>query len=238
MLDRARALPGEERPAAVDAVKWRAALPEDAWPRGFPLDGVVWRRDVFAVAERWRAGRAGARELLAATLMWLHAANPHGRRRALRTLGGDPSGARLETVLAAVRTEHPGAADLRASYVDFRRDCRLPLFEPDFATRLIYFAGYRRGAGGIQPLILDDAIAARLPEVAGITSPASRGSALEWIRYLAWAAERAAADGVEPDRVEMDLAAHGGRYGRAERDAGTPRRDRGPAPARGRHAKR
>lgn len=226
-LDRTRALPGEERPVAVDGGKWRSALPEDAWPREFPVHGAVWRQDVFAVAALWREGRADARQLLAATLMRQQGANPHGRRRALRTLAGDPSGARLEAVLERVRKDSPTPADLRAAYVAFRRDCRLPLFHPDFSTRLIYFAGYRRGSGGIQPLMLDDAIAALLP--AGITSPANRGSSHEWARYVAWAAQRAAADGVEPDRVEMDLSAGGARYGPVRR---------APVPARGRHAKR
>jgi hypothetical protein len=213
----------------VDAAKWRAALPEDAWPREFPVDGLVWRQDVFAVAERWRDNRATARQLLAATLMWYYGAAPHGRRRALRTLGGDPSGARIEAVLLDLRKERPTPADLRNSYIAFRTGCRLPYFDPDFATRLVYFAGYRRGAGGTQPLILDEEIALRLPASAGITNSASRGSSMEWFRYIAWAAVKAEADGVEPDRVEMDLSAGGGRYGRVRRE---------PAPVRGRHARR
>lgn len=212
----------------VDGGKWRSALPEDAWPRDFPVGGLVWRQDVFDVAERWRDERADARQLLAATLMWFHGPSPNGRRRALRTLSGDPSGARLEAVLESIRKPHPSPSDLRTSYVAFRTTCRLPLFDPDFSTRLIYFAGYRRGAGTPQPLILDDVIASRLPPAAGITSEATRGSSLEWARYIAWAAEKAARDGVEPDRVEMDLSAGGARYGRR----------REPVPPRGRHAKR
>lgn len=213
----------------VDAGKWRSALPEEAWPREFPLDGIVWRQDVFRVAARWREDRADARQLLAATLMWFHGPSASGRRRALRTLAGDPTGARLEAVLEPLRKERPTPADMRMSYVAFRTSCRLPLFDPDFSTRLIYFAGYRRGVGGTQPLILDDEIARRLPPHAGITSQASRGSSLEWARYIAWAGERAAKDGVEPDRVEMDLSAGGAHYGRMRRQN---------VPQRGRHARR
>src|SRR5688500_4719834 len=116
-LDRGRALPGEEHPILVDAGKWRSALPEDAWPREFPVDGIIWRQDVFGVAERWREGRAGARELLAATLMWFHGSHPHGRGRARSSLAGDRSGARLEAALEPIRTEHPSHSDLRMSYI-------------------------------------------------------------------------------------------------------------------------
>lgn len=213
----------------MDAGKWRSALPEEAWPRDFPLDGVVWRQDVFRVADLWREDRADAHQVLAATLMWFHGPSAGGRRRAVRTLSGDPTGARLDAVLEPLRKDRPTPADLRMSYVAFRTSCRLPHFDPDFSTRLIYFAGYRRGVGGTQPLILDDEIARRLPLQAGITSQASRGSSLEWSRYIAWAAERAARDDVEPDRVEMDLSAGGDRYGRLRRP---------PALQRGRHAKR
>jgi hypothetical protein len=66
-LDRSRALPGEPGPTLLDVGRWRAALPEEVWPRQFPSDGQLWRRDVFAVAYRWRDGHAGARELLAAS---------------------------------------------------------------------------------------------------------------------------------------------------------------------------
>ncbi len=95
---------------------------------------------------------------------------------------------------------------------------------------MLYFAGYRRGAGGVQPLMLDELIVRRLPRDAEVSSPASRGSSLEWVRYIAWAAAQAG-DEIEPDRVEMDLAAGGARYGEG-------RNALKEWEARGRHARR
>lgn len=229
-FDRSRALPGEDRPVPVPVVKWRSSLPDDAWPPGFPKSGQVWRLDVFDVAARWRGGRASARQLLAATLMWSYGEQSGGRRRAVRALAGDPSGELLEQALAPVRGDRPAMADLRAAYLALRTSARLPELDSDTCTHLLYFAGYRRGGTGVQPLILDEIIAKRLPRDSEVSSPASRGSSLEWVRYLAWAAAQAAED-EEPDRVEMDLAAGGARYGE-ERNALKNWE------ARGRHARR
>src|SRR5712664_1174080 len=38
-----------------------ANMPKDTWPEGLPETGVLWRRDVFAAADRWRAGRESVR---------------------------------------------------------------------------------------------------------------------------------------------------------------------------------
>ncbi|WP_019873278.1 hypothetical protein [Sporichthya polymorpha] len=228
--DRLRALPGEERPVALPAAKWRSALPDDAWPAGFPKNGQVWRQDVFDVALRWREDRASARQLLAAVLMWTDGEQASGRRRAGRALAGDPAGDRLEAALAGLRVERPGTAALRAAYLALRTTSRLPDLDADTCTRLLYFAGYRRGVGGVQPLMLDETIAGRLPKAAEISSAASRGSSLEWVRYIAWAAQQAADDAVEPDRVELDLTAGGLRYGEGR----VTRTDE----VRGRHARR
>jgi hypothetical protein len=227
-LDRARALPGERRAVEVDTGRWRPALPEDAWPRRFPEDGRVWRQDVFAVAQRWRDGRSTARQLTAAVLMWHYGSTSSGRRRTVRTLADDPSGARIEAVLHGLRGEQPTPGDLRGAYQAFRTGCHLHSFDPDTSTRLLYFAGYRRGIGGTQPLILSAEIARNIPRGVGVTSPANRGSSLEWARYIGWAAERARGE-VEADLIEMDLATGGERFGQAAQLR---------AQARGRHARR
>jgi hypothetical protein len=229
-LDRSRALPGEGRPVAVPGTKWRAALPDDAWPTGFPKSGHVWRQDVFDVTERWRAGRATARQLLAATLMWTYGEESVGRRRALRVLEADPGGELIESALAPLRGDRPTMLDLRTAYLALRTTARLPELDADTCTRLLYFAGYRRGGTGVRPLILDELIVRRIPRAAEVTSPASRGSSLEWVRYIAWAAAQAGSD-EEPDRVEMDLAAGGARYGEGRSALKS-------LEARGRHARR
>jgi|GEM_PF-6600001 len=208
---RSRALPGEGPPTRLDAGRWRAALPEDTWPSGFPVDGLVWRRDVFAVAERWQTGRAGSRQLLAATLMW-GASGKSARRRAARTLADDPYGARLDRALNPLRNERNSIVRLRDAYIALRTDCRLNGLDSDAATRLLYFAGYRRGALDVQPLILDSEIAGRIPAEAGVTSGANRGTSLEWVRWICWAAAQAG-EHCEPELVEMDLAGGGLRYG-------------------------
>jgi hypothetical protein len=120
--------------------------------------------------------------------------------------------------------------DLRGAYLALRTTARLPELDSDTCTRLLYFAGYRRGGSGVQPLMLDELIVRRLPRDAEVSSPASRGSSLEWVRYLVWAAAQAAED-TEPDRVEMDLAAGGARYGEG-------RNALKEWEARGRHARR
>lgn len=229
-VDRTRALPGEDRPVPIPVTKWRAALPRDAWPTGFPKSGHVWRQDVFDVADRWRDDRAITRQLLAATLMWTYGEASGGRRRAVRALAGDPSGALLGFALQGLAGDRPRVTDLRAAYLALRTTARLPELDADTCTRLLYFAGYRRGRGGIQPLILDDLIVARLPRDSEVSSPASRGSSLEWVRYIAWASAQVELD-EEPDRVEMDLAAGGARYGQGSSALKSWE-------ARGRHARR
>jgi hypothetical protein len=228
-VDRSRALPGEDRPPVVHAGKWRGSLPEDCWPRRFPTEGYVWRRDVFEVAAKWRADRATARHLLAAVLMWQSDGSPTARRHALRTLADDPTGARTEAALRVLRSDRIGPADLRSAYLAFRTDCRLAWFDGDSATALLYFAGYRRGVPDVQPLLINAEIAARIPASAGVSTSANRGSSLEWMRYLNWAAALVGND-VEPELVEMDLSAGGLRYGTAQTPpAFIPRQRRGSA---------
>src|SRR4051812_7781369 len=138
-IDRSRALPGEDRPVPVPVAKWRSALPDDAWPDGFPKSGHVWRQDVFAVAERWRDGRAGARQLLAATLMWSYGEQAVGRRRTVRALAADPAGELLEAALAPLRADRPSMTGLRSAYLALRTTSRLPELDSDTCTRLLYF---------------------------------------------------------------------------------------------------
>ncbi|MET8088569.1 hypothetical protein [Micromonospora sp. NPDC005220] len=201
-----RPLPGEQAPITVKLDRWRAGLPPDAWPDTFPLSGEVWRRDVFAVADAYRAGSATARQLLTAVLIWGYGPIGYGPWRAARTLGADPEGKRLAYALEEVSASAPDEEALRTAYRRLRDPdhARLPWLGPGLFTKVLYFAGYRRGVGGVQPLILDRVVASHLPVEAGVDRR-NDWSSEEWLAYLRWAAERARSEGVEPDAVEVAL---------------------------------
>ncbi|WP_141279806.1 8-oxoguanine DNA glycosylase OGG fold protein [Pseudonocardia hydrocarbonoxydans] len=203
------ALPGEPGPITVPLERFRPGIPADTWPAGLPDVGVLRRNDVFAVADAWRAGQSTARQLTLAVLLWGFGGTSYGPHRTRRILAADPEGLRLEAALAPLR-DRLDVDDLRAVYVSMRRGQPQHVrgLGPAFFTKLIYFAGYRRSAGGVQPLILDKRVASRLPADAG---PARRRDggwpSSEWVTYLRWAAEQAgrATFGDEPERVEMAL---------------------------------
>ncbi|WP_444950083.1 8-oxoguanine DNA glycosylase OGG fold protein [Micromonospora ureilytica] len=196
--------PGERAPVTVRVDRWRAGLPPDAWPDGLPPSGEIWRRDVFAVAEACRAGSAKPRQLLTAVLVWAYGPIGYGPWRATRSLDADPDGKRLAYALEEVSTPAPDEEALLTAYRRFRDPdhARLPWLGPGLSTKVLYFAGYRRGAGGVQPLILDRVVAGQLPAEAGV-GRRNGWSAEEWLAYLRWAAEQARVRGVEPDAVEM-----------------------------------
>ncbi|MET8349051.1 hypothetical protein [Micromonospora sp. NPDC005206] len=199
-----RPLPGEQAPITVNLDRWRAGLPPDAWPDDFPSSGEVWRRDIFAVADAYRAGSASAHQLLTAVLIWGYGPIGYGPWRAARSLGADPDGKRLAYALEEVSASAPDEDALRTAYRRFRdpNHARLPWLGPGLFTKVLYFVGYRRGVGGVQPLILDRVVASRLPSEAGVGRQAGWLSE-EWLAYLRWAAEQAQAQGIEPDEVEM-----------------------------------
>ncbi|MET8257121.1 hypothetical protein [Micromonospora sp. NPDC005205] len=200
-------LPGERAPVTVRVDRWRAGLPPDAWPEGFPATGEVWRRDVFAVAEAYRAGSASPRQLLTAVLAWAYGPIGYGPWRAARSLDADPEGKRLAYALEEVSTPAPDEEALRTAYRRFRdpAHARLPWLGPGLFTKVLYFVGYRRGVGGVQPLILDRVVAGQLPAEAGV-GRRNGWSSEEWLAYLRWAAGQARVRGVEPDAVEVAVA--------------------------------
>ncbi|MGK5738573.1 hypothetical protein [Micromonospora sp. URMC 103] len=228
------ALPREPAPVTVRIDRWLTVLPPDAWPVGFPKTGAVWRRDVFAVADAWRAGEASPRQLLSAVLMWGYGPIGYGPWRAARSLEADPEGKRVAYALADLRVPELDEDVLRTAYRRLRdpKESRLPRLGPAMVTKLLYFAGYRRGgapgsaagavaagtvaaaaavapgaavAGHLQPLILDSVVARRLPAEAGVRRESGWVSE-EWLAYLRWAADQAHRRGVEPDEVEMAVA--------------------------------
>jgi hypothetical protein len=200
-------VPGEAAPITINVGRWREALPPDAWPPDFPMTGDVWRRDVFAVADAYRAGTASARQLLTAVLAWGYGPIGYGPWRANKSLDGDPDGKRLAYALEETVVAAPDEEALWTAYRRFRdpRHARLPWLGPGFFTKILYFVGYRRGVGGVQPLILDRLVAGRLPSEAGV-SRRSGWLAEEWFAYLRWAAEQAQSRGIEAEAVEMALS--------------------------------
>ncbi|WFF03124.1 hypothetical protein [Micromonospora sp. WMMD964] len=192
----------EQHPVNVKVDRWRAGLPPDAWPDMLPASGEIRRRDVFAVADAYRAGSASSRQLLTAVLAWAYGPIGYGPWRAARSLDADPDGKRLAYALE----EAPDEARLRSVYHRFldRDQARLPWLGPGLFTKVLYFAGYRWGVGGVQPLILDRVVASGLPAEAGVVRR-NGWSSEEWLAYLRWAAEQAQVRGVEPDAVEMAL---------------------------------
>ncbi|WFE50079.1 hypothetical protein [Micromonospora sp. WMMD1155] len=192
----------EHHPVTVRVDRWRAGLPPDAWPDLLPASGEIRRRDVFAVADAHQAGEASPRQLLTAVLAWAYGPIGYGPWRATRSLDADPDGKRLAYALE----EAPDEARLRSAYHRFldRDQARLPWLGPGLFTKVLYFAGYRRGVGGVQPLILDRVVAGGLPAEAGVVRR-NGWSSEEWLAYLRWAAEQAQVRGVEPDAVELAL---------------------------------
>ncbi|WP_422738499.1 hypothetical protein ACN263_04185 [Micromonospora sp. WMMD729] len=204
-----RPLPGEQAPITVQLDRWRAGLPPDAWPDSLPASGEIWRQDVFAVADAYRTGSASPRQLLTAVLVWGYGPIGYGPWRAARSLEADLDGKRLAYALEEVSASAPDEAALGTAYRRFRdpTHARLPWLGPGLFTKVLYFAGYRRGVGGVQPLILDRVVAGRLPAEAGVTRR-NGWSPDEWLAYLRWAAEQAQRRGVEPDAVELALVHH------------------------------
>lgn len=197
-------LPGEQRAITVDRQRWVDYLPGDCWPSSFAEMGQVTRGDVFKVADQWCAGDVSSRVFTAAVLAWGYGTTGYGRWRTGRTLAADPDGTRLESKLEPLRAEKISGEALQSVYSAFLAKPRLPWLGPAFFTKLIYFAGYRRGVGGIQPLILDRVVAGRIPADAGVRPRAWLWSCAEWTGYLKWAANQTTG---EPDEVEMALFA-------------------------------
>lgn len=208
------ALTGEPFHISYNEKYRTTAEPLGAWPSGWPdqllAPGQVWRADVLALSARWQRDEIPTRELLTAVLMWGHGRNGYGPWRTAKSLAASDLDTRLQH-LDALRAPEPGDDALTETYRAFNNPkiARLPLMRAPFFTKLLYFAGYRRGAGGVQPLILDSVVANALPLEVDIRRPVGRNSppwtSAEWLIYLRWAA--AQPDGEEPDTVETRLFA-------------------------------
>ncbi|UOZ05745.1 hypothetical protein [Amycolatopsis sp. WQ 127309] len=202
------ALSGKPKAITVDPSRWAARLPSGAWPDEFALSGQVWRADVFALAQRWRSGEVASVQFAAGVLAWGYGIRGYGPHRTNKILRHEQAADHLDTALAGLRADLVPLATLLDCYEQLRTTAKLKGLGPAFFTKILYFAGYRRGHGGPQPLILDSVVAAQLPPEAGAARRFSHGwSTGTWRDYLLWAAEQAGRTeyGGEPDRVEMAL---------------------------------
>lgn len=195
-------LPREAHAITVREKAWRSSMPSDAWLDGFAVGDAVTRTDVFDIAAKWRSGEVTSRSFTTCVLSWGYGTTGYGRWRTRRTLGGSPDGSRLQTLLQPLATDRVTLETLGDVYSAFFERPRLPWLGPAFFTKLIYFAGYRRGGGGVQPLILDRVVASRLPFDLGVRSTTWQWTRDEWLKYIKWASTRGYP---EPDEVEMTL---------------------------------
>jgi hypothetical protein len=217
-----RALPGEGSVTGIDVHRWRCKVPDGMWPVGFAESGIVLRADVFDVAERWRSGEVPVTQFVVAAFVWGHGNRGYGPYRTRRVMDQDREGVGLDAVLAQLRTDVVPVEALTDAYERFRSTSKLGWLGPAFFTKLLYFAGYRRGRGGLQPLILDRIVASRLPPDAGPASRFTTGwTTATWARYLHWAADQARRSEYhdEAELVEIGLFANSWAPGR-HHDAG------------------
>ncbi|RSD14229.1 8-oxoguanine DNA glycosylase OGG fold protein [Amycolatopsis eburnea] len=202
-------LPGEGRPISVDPARWAERLPPGTWPPDFALTGEVRRTEVFSLADRWRAEDVSTVQFTAGVLAWGHGIRGYGPHRTTRVLAQPDAAGRLETALGPLRADVTPDVVLDC-YERFGTTAKVPGLGAAFFSKLLYFAGYRRGEGGVQPLILDQVVARRLPEDAGPARKYTTGWwTSTWSDYLHWAAAQARRPeyGNEPDRVEIALFA-------------------------------
>jgi hypothetical protein len=140
--------------------------------------------------------------------VWGHGSNGYGPRRTEWTLDTHDLDARLARALDPLREELLDLDVILSSYKALRAPeaSRLRWFRASFFTKLLYFAGYRRGVGGVQPLILDSVVASRL-DLPGVTKPRRHfypnWRSEEWRIYIEWAARQTA--GGEPENIEIEL---------------------------------
>jgi hypothetical protein len=168
----------------------------------------VWRQDVFAIANGWCEGTVSTVRFVTAVLAWGNGIRGYGPYRTGAVLTQSGASDRLESALAGLRHDAPSVETVVEAYEQFMTTDKVPTLGPAFFTKILYFAGYRRGRGGVQPLILDSVVAARLPPEAG---PAHKFTSdwwsSTWRDYLFWAATQAGRPEFagEPDAVEMAL---------------------------------
>ena len=194
----------QQPPVPVDREAWTAAFGELVPPLGAD---VISRAEVFAVAGSWRCDTASSLTLLIATCMWRFGTAGNGVSRVAKMID-DRTAAEGHLQDALSRIAAGSEMELRDAYRSFKHRNHLPQLGPAIWTSLLYYAGYRRGVGGIQPLILDSRIAQHFNrQVKDVKDhiPTSMPTDDQWLAWLRWAADRAGSDG-EPEDCEYRMS--------------------------------
>jgi len=216
--DRVDVVLGE--PVPYNPERWLAHLPHasqwpdeleqhvaDTWP-------CIDRERVLAVGRR-AIDPSGALHTYVAAGVWGTGTNARGVVRRCRPLeeasvDGDALGNRLA---AAVEILLDDAGGPIAAYDALHEDGRprIPYLGPSFGTKVLYFSGFDRVTGQLQPLILDRFVATALNHLCDIGWPTTGGgwSTDQYAAYLRLAHAWADAWGCRPDVVERVLTAIG-----------------------------
>jgi len=194
-----------------DPTRWQRLLPvADMWPGELDACPVVgrWpsvsRATVLSVGERAHEP-VGAVQTYVAAAVWGNGTDPRGVHRRVRVLAASASEVAdsLASAVRTLRSEGPEAAYERLH----GHGNLVNHLGPSFGTKVLYFAGYGRVAGGRQPLILDQFVVLALNRLVGSTLPTKQGgwTALQYMTYLDIAHKWAVDWGSAPDVVERVL---------------------------------
>ncbi len=198
---------GLQGPIRFSSARWRVAS-QPWWPEDAPHDDLIERADLFRTAADWRRGSRRVTDLFVLTMAWGYGNVGYGRYRTRRMLATPKVAERLETALAPLRSPALATPDQLADVyrsLSWGGSSRIRGLGPAFFTKLLYFAGHRHGEVGLQPLILDRRVARALAAAGGPALASWGWTAEQWLSYLTWAYERAAALGVPADVVEYRL---------------------------------
>jgi hypothetical protein len=196
---------------------WRQALPPGLWPPELDSLGErdsSWSRldraDVFSIG-RPAAAPDGATHTYIAASVWGTGTRALGVSRRTRPFTGDANGTVGQRLADAVRALlDPGGGPVKAyDLLHGSGEYRVEHIGPSFGTKTMYFAGFGKVPGQLQPLILDRNVARALNLLCGTEWPMHRWATWQYRAYLELAHDWAQTWGALPDVVERVLFAVG-----------------------------
>lgn len=189
-------------PIGFITTTWRGKV-GPAWPE-IADTGQLTREDIFRLSDAQRQGSVTTEQLLAAVGIWGYGKGGRGGYRVQHWLAAENLINKLDTAIDLARSGNSGGAYrcLQPRALD-----HIDGLGPAFFTKLFYFAAYKRGENGVQPLILDKFVALGLRQRTQDAWPTTGWSSHQYLRYLDTARRLAdAANGPgEPDLVEFEL---------------------------------